>query len=231
MSGAEQRRTELPGLFLALEGPEAAGKSIQMSRLASHLDSRKVPNRLTREPGGTPIGEVIREHMLRGHPDIAIDGLTELLLVSAARAAHVEEVIRPALARGEVVVTDRYELSSRAYQGYGRGVDLGVVEAITRHATGGLEPDLYLVLDLPVEVGLARKREAGFDPDRIEREDAAFMERVRQGYHDLAESDDRIVLIDASGPPDGVTATLLETLSARFPDRFGPGSDAQRLDR
>lgn len=227
MSVTGREPTESPGLFLALEGPEAAGKSIQMSRLAAHLDSRRVPNRLTREPGGTPIGEVIREHLLTGDPDIAIDGLTELLLVSAARAAHVQEVIRPALARGEVVLTDRYELSSRAYQGYGRGVDPGVVEAITRHATGGLEPDLYLVLDLPVEVGLARKRDAGFDPDRIEREDQAFMERVRRGYHALAESSDRIVLIDASGSPEGVTARLLETLSARFPDQFGPGPQAE----
>lgn len=220
MSGAGAP-TELPGLFLALEGPEGAGKSIQMSRLEAHLDARGVSSRLTREPGGTPIGEIIREHMLRGHPDLAIDGLTELLLVSAARAAHVREVIRPALARRQVVLTDRYELSSRAYQGYGRGVDLEVVDAVTRYATGGLAPDLYTVLDLPADVGLARRREAGFDPDRIEREDAAFMERVRRGYVQLAESSDRIVLIDASGSPDDVTARLLETLCARFPRWFG----------
>jgi dTMP kinase len=194
-----------------------------MSRLAAHLDARDVPYRLTREPGGTPIGEVIREHLLRGHADIEIDGLTELLLVSAARAAHVRQVIRPALARGEVVLTDRYELSSRAYQGYGRGVDQGVVETITRHATGGLEPDLYLILDLPVEVGLARRLEAGFDPDRIEREDSAFMERVREGYLELAEGSDRIVRIDASDSPEAVTAGLLRVLTGRFPEWFGAG--------
>lgn len=221
MSGAGGGLSELPGLFLALEGPEGAGKSIQMSRLGAHLDARSIPYRLTREPGGTPIGEVIRTHMLRGHPDIGIDGLTELLLVSAARAAHVREVIRPALEQRQVVVTDRYELSSRAYQGYGRGVALETVEAVTRYATGGLAPDLYVVLDLPAEVGLARRREAGFDPDRIEREDASFMERVRRGYLELSESSDRIVLIDGSGPPDGVTARLLETLCTRFPRWFG----------
>jgi len=192
-----------------------------MSRLATHLDARDVSYRLTREPGGTPIGEVIREHLLQGNPEVEIDGLTELLLMSAARAAHVREVIRPALARGEVVLTDRYELSSRAYQGYGRGVDMSVVDAVTRHATGGLEPDLYLILDLPVEVGLARRQEAGFDPDRIEREGSFFMERVRQGYLALAEDSDRIVRIDAGRSPDEVTSSLLQTLTGCFPEWFG----------
>ena len=192
-----------------------------MSRLAAHLDARDVSYRLTREPGGTPIGEVIREHLLQGNPEIEIDGLTELLLMSAARAAHVREVIRPALARGEVVLTDRYELSSRAYQGYGRGVDLSVVDAISRHATGGLEPDLYLILDLPVEVGLVRRQEAGFDPDRIEREGSSFMERVRQGYLALAEGSDRIVRIDAGRSPEEVTSSLLQTLTGRFSEWFG----------
>ncbi len=209
------------GLFLALEGPEGAGKSIQMSRLAAHLNARDVAYRLTREPGGTPIGEVIREHLLQGNPDVEIDGLTELLLMSAARSAHVQEVIRPALARGEVVLTDRYELSSRAYQGYGRGVDLSVVDAITGHATGGLEPDLYLILDLPVEVGLARRQDAGFDPDRIEREGPSFMERVRRGYLELAEGSARIVRIEAGGSPEEVTASLLQVLTGRFPAWFG----------
>lgn len=224
MNGDPAGGTEHPGLFLALEGGEGAGKSIQMSRLAARLDSRNVPHLLTREPGGTPIGEVIREHLLRGSPDVAIDGLTELLLVSAARAAHVQEVIRPALEQGRVVLTDRYELSSRAYQGYGRGVDLDVVEGIIRRTTGGLQPDLYLVLDVPIEMGLARRRDAGFDPDRIERGDAEFMERVRRGYQEMAEATDRIVLIDAARPPEDVTVALLAAVCARFPEWFGPGT-------
>lgn len=210
--------------FVVFEGPEGAGKSSQIALVAAALARRGTPHRVTREPGGTPLAEAIRTILL-DREDLELDGVAELLLFSAARRAHVEEVIRPALRRGEVVLCDRFELSTRVYQGLGRGVPLATIEAVTAAATGGLRPDLYLVLDVPTSVGRARQRGAELFPDRIEREHARFMERVREGYADLAERDPDIVPIDASGSSGQVARAIREVLHERLPSWFeAPGT-------
>jgi len=202
--------------FVALEGPEGAGKSRLLAALARDLDERGVPHLVTREPGGTPVGEALREHLWKP-PGLSIDGVTELFLLSAARHAHVREVIRPGLDRGEVVISDRFELSTRVYQGYGRGVDLGIIEAVTDVATDGLLPDLYVILDVDPDVGKERQAGAGHAPDRIEREDMAFMLRVRKGYHAVAEENGQALLVDASDSPDVVLQEVFSALRNRFP--------------
>ncbi len=207
------------GLFLAFEGPEGAGKSIQIQRLARSLDERGVPNLTTREPGGTPTGEAIREHVWK-RTDLEIDGITELFLLSAARHVHVREVIEPALARGEVVISDRFALSTVVYQGHGRGVDVDVIGRVTEIATGGLEPDLYIVLDVPVEIGRARQEATGERPDRIELEDRAFMERVREGYRQFGKGARHAVVVDAAASADTVHAHVHRALAERYPAWF-----------
>lgn len=212
--------TDRTGLFIVLEGPEGAGKSVQISRLSEFLTERGVAHITTREPGGSATAEAIRE-LLLDRPDLNLDGLSELLLFSTSRHVHVEEVVRPALERGEVVLCDRYELSTRAYQGFGRGVSLDSITRVTAEATGGLMPDLYLVIDVPVEVGRARQEREGSGPDRIEREKAAFMERVRSGYAELAAADASIELVDGDGTPEAVAEALRVVLAQRFPEVFG----------
>ena len=169
------------GCFVVLEGGEGAGKSTQAALLARWLRDRGVPCTLAREPGSTGVGEAIREVVL-GRTDLEMPAESELLLILAARAAFVREVVRPALARGDVVVADRFDLSTLAYQGYGRGLDLARVRAAMELATGGLRADLYLVLDVPVAEGAARRRAAGGSADRIERAGADFLRAVREGY-------------------------------------------------
>lgn len=208
------------GVFVVLEGPEGAGKSVQIERLSEFLTERAVPHVTTREPGGTATAEAIREVIL-DRPELGLDGMSELLLFSASRHVHVEEVIRPALARGDVVLCDRFELSTRAYQGYGRGVPQETIRRVTLEATGGLRPDLYLVLDVAVSVGRDRQRGSGSTPDRIEREKPGFMERVRVGYRELVAEGDRIELVDASRTPEEVQRALVEVLAQRFPGVFG----------
>lgn len=206
--------------FIVLEGPEGAGKSSLMRRLASALDERGRPYLATREPGGTPVAEAIREVLL-DRPELEMDGVTELLLFSAARHAHVEDVILPALAAGTLVLCDRFELTTRVYQGLARGVPEASIRAVTSEATGGLLPDLYLVLDVPASLGRDRQHGPDFFPDRIEREETAFMERVRQGYRDLvAEGGDTYVLVDAAAPPGVVERRARDVLHDRFPEWF-----------
>ena len=200
-------------MFIAFEGGEGAGKSTQVRRLADALAARGLDVRTTREPGGTPAGRRIRELLL----DRASDGLSpraEALLYAADRAEHVAAVIRPALAGGAVVITDRYVDSSLAYQGAGRTLAIADVARLSEWATEGLVPDLTVVLDLHPEVGLAR---AG-DPDRLEAEPLDFHRRVRQGFLDLAAAAPaRYAVIDASRDPDevfaDVAAAVLATLT------------------
>jgi len=197
------------GRFVAFEGGEACGKSTQAERLAARLGAR-----LTREPGGTPLGARIRELLL--DPSTAgVDPRAEALLLAADRAQHVASVIRPALERGEDVVSDRYVGSSLAYQGFGRGLAVDEIARLSRWATGGLVADLVVLLDVPP--WLTAQRMAGAARDRLEAEDAAFHERVADGYHVLAAQDpERWFVIDGVGSIDEVEARVWSAVEARL---------------
>lgn len=199
----------LHGLFITLEGGEGAGKSVQLEALAAGLSGQGHPVVTTREPGGTPLGERLREILLGLDSDL--DPLAEAMLFAAARAELVTTVIKPALDRGDFVICDRYSDSTVAYQGYASGVDLMSIGQLNQIATGGLIADLTILLDLPAEEGLQRSGRA----DRFESEDAAFHERVRAGYLALAEYDtDRWLVIDATQSPEQVTAAILQRVEA-----------------
>lgn len=197
----------MTGLFITLEGPEGAGKSTNREYLAERLRGHGREVVLTREPGGTPLAERIRELLLAPSSEaMAVD--TELLLVFAARAQHLAGVIRPALARGAVVLCDRFTDASYAYQGGGRGVPEARIAILESFVQGDLRPDLTLVFDLPVEVGLARAAARG-RLDRFEQEGQVFFEAVRQAYLRRAASDPaRYRLVDAGRPLDEVQCSL-----------------------
>jgi dTMP kinase len=215
--GADIAKDTSGGLFLVLEGVEGAGKSTQSRRLSAWCESAGVKAVFTREPGGTALGEQIRRLLLEGGD---VPPRSELLLLLAARAALVDEVIRPALEAGQVVCADRYELSTLAYQGYGRDLALREVRALNAFATGGLRPDLTIVLDLPPVVGRERKESAAAGVDRIEREADTFHARVAEGYRTLAQNEPAVVCIDASGAADAVEQAILDVLRQRFPETF-----------
>lgn len=187
-----------PGRFVTFEGVDGAGKSTHLSWLSSFLRSRECQVTVTREPGGTTLGETLREVLL--HQTGAMHPETEALLMFAARRDHIEQVIAPALARGEVVLCDRFTDATFAYQGAGRGVDRAKLEALQRWVHPDLQPDLTLVFDLPIE--LARERLARLKkPDRFEREEPEFYQRVRAEYLARAEqAPSRIRVINASRP-------------------------------
>jgi len=208
------------GRFIVLEGGEGVGKTTQAALLSSWMEAIGVPHVLTREPGGTPVGEAIREVVL-GRSDLEMPPESELLLILAARAAFVRDVVRPALAAGKVVLADRFALSTLAYQGYARGLDLQDVRDGLRIATGGLTPDLYLVLDLPPEEGTARQKRHGMAPDRIEQEGASFLRRVSEAYIALSESEPGVTVVSARGAPEAVQVRLREALVRSFPETFG----------
>lgn len=187
----------MTGLFITLEGPEGAGKSTNREYLAEHLRAQGVDVLLTREPGGTPLAERIRE-LLLAPSDERMAADTELLLVFAARAQHLAEVIRPALARGAVVLCDRFTDATYAYQGGGRGLSVERIALLEQFVQGDLRPDLTLVFDLPVEIGLSRAAARG-RLDRFEQEGKAFFEAVRQAYLARAVAEPaRYSLVDAS---------------------------------
>lgn len=206
------------GLFIVLEGVEGAGKSTQARLLSRWMEGKGIPHTLAREPGGTPVGEAIRRIVL-DKGELTMPPETELFLILAARAAFTRDVVRPSLARGEIVLADRFDFSTFAYQGYGRGLELPEVRRANALATGGLEPDLILVLDLPVGVGLGRKGGEGRG-DRIEREGEAFLEKVREGYRTLATEESRARIIPGEGAEASVQAALRKALVETFPGTF-----------
>ncbi len=187
-------------LFIALEGPEGGGKSTQARRLHAVLDAQGYDAILTREPGGTAIGEAIRAIVLADHA-WGITAETEALLYMAARAQHVADVIAPALDAGKIVICDRYIDSTLAYQGAGRGLDVTGLRRLQEFVGRGIRPDLVILLDVPVEVGLARKASSGEALNRLDTDEHQFHERVRNWFLDAAGADPgRWSVIDATAP-------------------------------
>jgi dTMP kinase len=203
------------GCFITLEGGEGAGKSTQAQRLAAHLCARGKPVLLTREPGGAPGAEAMRRVLLSG---AGLDPVAEALLVFAARRDHLVSTIRPALAAGLWVISDRFADSSRAYQGRAQGVRASTIESLAWIALEGQEPDLTLVLDLPVELGMARARQRGVAADRYERLDAGFHARVREGFRAIATAEPgRCALLDAAGPVEALATRIAALVDERLP--------------
>lgn len=188
---------------------------MQLGLLADYLTIRRRPFLSTREPGGTPLGQKLRSAILDAEPG-TVEPLSELLLYAADRAQHVREVIEPALSSGRIVLSDRFYDATTAYQGYGRGFDLELVERLNALATDGLKPDLTLLFDLEVETALARiarrSREAAKNvADRLDREPHEFHQRVRRGYHEIAAREpDRFRIIPASGTPEEIHRMVVE---------------------
>ncbi len=202
--------------FITLEGGEGTGKSTQARRLAAALEARRIASIVTREPGGSPGAEEIRKLLVEGEPG-RWDGLTETLLVFAARNDHIARTIKPALAAGKWVISDRFTDSTYVYQGIGRGVDRETIRRIESASIGDFRPALTLVLDLPVSVGLERAGARRGAETRFEQFDAAFHEKLRAAFRDTANRHaERCVLIDAQGTEDEVAAAILKTVEARF---------------
>jgi dTMP kinase len=194
--------------LIAFEGVDGCGKSTQARILADSIGAL-----LTYEPGDTSLGAGLRQLML--HSEGALTPRAEALIVAADRAQHVDEVLSPALTAGRWVVTDRFDGSTLAYQGFGRGLDEHELRSMLGFATAGLHPDLSLLLDVPLEV--ARARVAASEPDRLERLDAAFHERVAQGYRSLALAEpDRWVTVDGSGTVEEVAASIADAVATRL---------------
>ena len=206
--------TQNPGLFIAFEGGDGAGKSTQAAELAASLESRGLTVLRTREPGGTPIGEKLRSLVLdHGHGHI--DAHTEALIFAASRAAHASQVIRPALDRGEVVLTDRYIDSSVAYQGAGRGLGTDAVRDINVWATSGLKPDLTVLLDVDPAVGRRRRTAGDAAEDRLESEADEFHGRIRTAFLELAAGrPEQYLVLPAHLPVDELAARILERVES-----------------
>ena len=223
------------GTFIVLEGPDGAGKSSVAAALLVHLRDAGRAVTMTREPGGTRLGELVREVLLdRGAVEHAPEA--DALLFNAARAQLVREVVGPALLRGEVVLCDRFAPSTRAYQGYGGGLDLDLLASLEGYATAGIEPDLVVLLDVPVAVGLAR-RGLG-DPAQLtrfedpDRHDATFHERVRSGYGSMAVADPgRWRVVDADRPVEPVAAEVVALVDAFLASRTLPNEPNGALAR
>jgi len=205
------------GRLITLEGGEGAGKSTQLKRLAGSLAKSGITVVSTREPGGAPGSELIRRLLVEGDPD-RWDAETEALLHYAARREHLRSTIRPALVRGDWVISDRFADSTMAYQGYGHGLGRDWVARLHATALGDFRPDLTLILDLPVADGLRRAGHRAGDETRYERMDGGFHDRMRQGFLAIAEAEpERCVLIDAADSEDAVAAAILKAVEHRLP--------------
>lgn len=192
----------MPPLFITFEGLDGSGKSTHLRRASAWLSEREIPHVVTHEPGGTPLGDALRAVFLDSRWG-TMDGIVELLLVFASRRQHLLEVIEPALAAGRHVLCDRFTDSTRAYQGYGRGVPLSLIDQVDRAATGGRTPDRTLLFDLPAEEARTRghspsRRQRGA-ADRLDAEGLEFYDRVRRGFLETAAGDGRFRIIDSSG--------------------------------
>ena len=202
------------GLFITFEGGEGCGKSTQSRLLLKKLEQQNVPVVLTHEPGGTTLGNELRKTLKRKR-DSSISSQAELFLLAASRAQLVTEVIRPALEAGKVVVCDRFTHSTMVYQGYGRGLDFTAIKMVNNMATGNLNPDLIIFLDISPEQGLARKQSL---KDRFELEDLSFHRRVREGYLKMAAAEpDRWLVIDASLPKGKIAEIIWDRVSQLLP--------------
>ncbi len=203
------------GIFISIEGIEGTGKSTQATLLAKYLKEKGYEVAQTAEPGGTRISLRIRE-LLLSPESTDMEPMTELLLYNAARVQHIKEIVMPALLRGEVVITDRFSDSTMAYQGYGRGIGLDLIDSLDAVATGRLRPHLTILLDIDVETGLMRNREIQ-KRDRLELEDITFHEKVRKGFLGMAAKEqDRIRLVDCSGDIQAVHRKIVGIVDAFF---------------
>lgn len=205
------------GLFITLEGIEGSGKTTQIKKLRNFLQSAERTVISTREPGGTPVADKIREVLLSAHSE-KVNDKAELLLYLASRAQHVHSIIKPALYQGIIVLCDRFSDATIAYQGYGRGLDIDFLQKLNRYGTDGLEPDLTILLDLSAETGLSRIRtDRERNLDRLEMESTEFHERVRRGYLQIAASaKDRFIVIDGTLEEEEIFARIKEEVTKRF---------------
>jgi dTMP kinase len=209
--------TDTAGRFLTIEGIEGVGKSTQVARLSAALADRNIAHVVTREPGGTALAEKIRDLVLSPREE-TLPPAAELLLMFAARAVHIANHIEPALSAGRWVVCDRFTDATFAYQGAGRGMSQADIRYLETLVQGARRPDLTLLLDVPVGIGLerSRRRDAGRTRDRFERERADFFERVRGGYLERARAEpDRMIVIDAAASMDEVTARIMQVLESK----------------
>ncbi len=215
----------MAGLFVTFEGIEGSGKTTLIGEVASSLRKKNLDPLLTREPGGTGLGLALR-NVLLDPGGVEMEDLAELMLFGADRAQHVAEVIRPALAEGRIVLCDRFSQATMAYQGFGRGLPRKTVDDVDKAARGEIRPDLIILLDLPVETGLARARARNFQgadlsETRIDEEELSFHQRVREGYLQIAGEDpERHLILDARRQSGELAKTVITEISARFPRAF-----------
>ena len=195
-------------MFITFEGVEGCGKTTQIAFLESYLKDKGHQVVRTREPGGTALGEALRKILL--HQDLHVLPFSELLVLMAVRTQHMEELIMPALNERKIVLCDRFMDASYAYQGYGRGIDLGIIQTLNRYVTKGITPNLTFLLDCPADTGLKRKRAQDSPSDRFEDEALSFHEKIRQGYLNLARNDQRFFVIDAKQDMKTIEAMIKE---------------------
>jgi dTMP kinase len=203
--------------FITFEGSEGCGKSTQVQRLAEHLKRSGIPHLVTREPGGTPISESIRELLQFAPHGSAMTPEAELLLFEASRSQLVREVIKPALEQGTCVISDRFFDSTTVYQGAARKLDLEIIEGLNAFAVGDCRPDITFVLDVDLATARSRMQQTARRPDRMEQQPPEFYQEVRNGYRQLAQREpNRVVVIDGGQPVDKIGNQVWDTLAARF---------------
>lgn len=204
------------GFFITFEGGEGSGKSIQVEILTSHLHEEGYAVVVTREPGGTRLGEQVR-NITHDPENVDLEAITEAYLMAASRAQHVAQIIEPALEAGKIVVCDRYVDSSIAYQGYGRKLGADVIEKLNDLAVNGAIPDLTILLDTPIDIGLKRRAKSRKNKDRLDLQERVFYERVNEGYRTLAKAEpDRFVVIDATKSIEAVASEVWSVVKDRL---------------